>query len=61
MTSTIEKYFEYAQLAQASYDASSVKEKLKDTDFTEEQAIVFSDPTTGYTLLSHQCSPERRT
>ena len=60
MINAIEKYFEYAQLAQASYglftshDAASVKAKLTDIDFTELQASVFSDPSTGYTLLSHQ-------
>lgn len=60
MINVIEKYYEYAQLSQASYglftsyDAASVKARLKDKDFTELQASIFSDPSTGYTLLSHQ-------
>lgn len=60
MINAIQKYFEYAQLAQASYglftsyDAVDVRTKLKDKNFTEEQANVFTDPATGYTLLSHQ-------
>lgn len=43
MINAIEKYFEYAQLAQASYglftshDAASVKAKLTDIDFTKNQ------------------------
>lgn len=60
MINSIEKYYENAQLSQASYglftsyDATSVKARLSDKDFTELQASIFSDPSTGYTLLSHQ-------
>lgn len=57
MTNAIQKYFENAQLAQASYGLFTsyaievVRDKLKEKDFTEEQANAFLNQ---YTLLSHQ-------
>ncbi|MBZ0068427.1 MAG: hypothetical protein K8F26_06390 [Thiobacillus sp.] len=63
MANLITKYFDYAQLAQASYahftgfDRDSVIAALiteNAGNFSQTQAEFFTDPATGYTLLSHQ-------